>query len=97
MHTECLLLAVRLHRSEVKNDVLIRLLVVSIAMQVSQMLADIVVIVVTWLTTHRQAREVLRLHIGPSASAIMLADGELTPSRVSLSVLTVRPGSVYFL
>ena len=73
-------------------------LVVAVITRVSLILADVIAIVATWWSMHRQVREALHLKIGPSASGILLANGACIFGDLPDKELSGRfAGSVYFM
>ena len=56
-------------------SVRLRLSAVAILTRISLILADIIVIAVTWIKMHKQARNALNTQIGMTTSIIMLTDG----------------------
>ena len=53
----------------------LKLIAVATLTRISLILADIIVIAVTWIKMHKQARHTLSTRIGTTTSIIMLTDG----------------------
>ena len=70
---------------------------VTVSARICLILADVIVIVATWVKMHRQVRDTMQLQLRTNTSCVMLTDGEhALPSTLFFPQRNPGSGTLYF-